>query len=353
MEPTSPGAQRRLLYGLMAVVLLMIAVGLGEVTLPRRHPWQDDPIPPKVRSADEVARRAAPGWARADAAGLVFDLKIIQPLEGQSETSLILEKGWFSGRHMYILATVRAPEGQHVTPTWMFLNGQTSGHVDWGHFRQWGGFSPDGFHTVLIFDRFESPPPAGDLPLEIRQWAKVTPAEGLIQGSPPLIPDTKLTLPWKPEYLNEPAPATIPLGGEPRSWLGRTLYLDQLEVGIGQMVLQGRIRLPRGERDPFLGLFLQVGEARRGLKEHHLEPAGEPGLYRITATYDGPDTWPAAVSADLQSIGFATDQVLEWAAHPALSQALGHVSDQGEDSPLAALTAHEATPSCGVASYPL
>lgn len=49
------------------------------------------------------------------------------------------------------------------------------------------------------------------------------------------------------------------------TWLGRSLALDELRVGIGRIDLSGYIALPSGESKPGLGARLRVGGGGRGI----------------------------------------------------------------------------------------
>ena len=146
--------------------------------------------------------------------------------------------------------------------------------------------------------------------MTVRQWAPVTPSEGLIQSQNPGR-EISLVFPWKPAYLQEPAPEVVPWPRQ-QTWLGRTLTLEQLEVGVGRIRLTGQIALPEGERKPGLGARLHVGVQVLEMKEYQVEPAATPGLYRFMATFDGPEQWPATVKLELKRIAFETDQVLTW-----------------------------------------
>ena len=235
----------------------------------------------------------------------------------ETPVNFTLEQAWYSARQIYILYTVKADAGKHILPTWGFLGLAeskapiSSGRTDWNHLSEWGAFSDTGFHGVLIFERFDAPPPGERLTLTVRQWGPVTPQTGMDPHSSP-VGRFALSIPWRAEWLNEPEPEAVRLTQQ-GTWLGRTLALEDLRVGIGRIDLSGYITLPPGESQPGPGARLRVGGEAREMKEFQAEPvAGKPGRYRFTAAYDGPDQWPAPVQFELYAIAFESDKVLEW-----------------------------------------
>lgn len=296
----------------VAVVTLVMAASLPTPL----SSWERDKIPARVSGAAEVAARSIPGWARANANGLVVDLGLTRGIPG-TDATITFEQGWFSGRAAYVTYTVKAPRGGYVMPTIVWVGPADreqrwrTGEANWPHLSQWGGFSREGFHSVLIFEPFDDFTSAEMLKLTVHQWAQVTPEKGLNESGGTRAGELTLGLPWQPAYLSEPAPEAIPWPRQ-QTWLGRTLTLEQLEVGVGRTILTGQIALPEGERKPGLGARLHVGDQVLEMKEYQVEPATTPGLYRFTATYDGPNQWPAPVKLELESIAFETDQVLTW-----------------------------------------
>jgi hypothetical protein len=298
------------------LLLLVLLAAVGRVLM-QKDPWELDQIPRRVTGSDEVARRAVPGWVRAEEQGLVVAVGVTEPVRS-TEAAITIEKAWYSARQIYMLYTVTAPKGEYIVPTGAFLWPDAAGEgdsrwgtTDWTKLRQWGGFSRAGFHGVLVFDASQSPVGSSDrLRLEVRDWAPVSPESGVDTGRR-AGRELVMTLPWRPDYAVEPAPEVVSVGME-KSWLGRTLAVERLEVSIGRTRLTGWIRLPEGERDPRLGASLRIGNQVLELKEFRREPGGAAGVYRFTATFDGPNHWPAPVKLDLSGIGFETDRTLEW-----------------------------------------
>ena len=144
----------------------------------------------------------------------------------------------------------------------------------------------------------------------MRQWARVSPRVGIDSSTGRSI-EIAMALPWRPEFSKDAATVSYTLK-ERRTWLGRSLALERLEVGTGQIRLTGLIELPTGEGNPILSGTLSVAGALRDLKEFRAEPTDVPGRYIFSATFDGPNTWPAPVTFELTGIGFQTDQTLEW-----------------------------------------
>ncbi|MHB9145443.1 MAG: hypothetical protein ACYC5Y_08945 [Symbiobacteriia bacterium] len=276
--------------------------------------WEQEGIPGRVASADDLARRAVPGWKRAEAQGLVVPIGVTADIP-YTKASVTFEKAWYSGRQAYILFTIRAPEGEFVMPTWAFLSNQPDeagsgyGQTEFHHLRTWGGFSPGGFHSVLLLDKLPPAPRGDTVRLEIHQWAPVSPEKGIAKSSKGL-PIT-VSIPWNEAYLQAPAPEVYMLK-EQQTWLERTVTLDELEVGIGRMELTGSVQLPEGESNPGLISRLRVGDSLRDLKEFEIIPGSSSGFYQFVATFDGPDVWPAPVSLDLSGITFQSNQTLEW-----------------------------------------
>jgi len=307
---------RRALYALLVGTLVLLVAGSGlSYVLGRRSAGEREMIPPQVAPAEDVARRAVPGWDRAVAHGLVVDVGITERIPG-TEATLTIEKAWYSGRQVYLLYTVTAPEGGHWIPTAAYLQGDDperpsiGGQTRWRHLATWGGFSPEGFHSVLVFGRMPPVHDASSLELVVFQWGRVTPESGLLRSGSS-VKNLRVLLPWDAAYLTEPEPEVIPWPQQ-HTWLGRTLALEALEVGIGQVTLTGVITLPEGERDPIAYASLVVGGQELDGIWRKAEPTGEPGQYRFAMTFDGPDWWPAEVELTLHGIEFTTDQVLEW-----------------------------------------
>ncbi|MBP2018500.1 hypothetical protein J2Z79_001911 [Symbiobacterium terraclitae] len=326
------GRLRRLLFGgLAAAVALMVLVGSLSYTLGRQRPAEARRVPFRVAGAGDLAARAIPGWERASAAGLVADLGITERIPG-TDAAITLERAWFSGRQVYVLYTVRAPEGGHWLPAEALLRGDdperphSEGRTDWNRLSTWGGFSREGFHSVLIFRAVPPVHDASRLELVLRQWARVSPGSG-VSRTETFWADLRIPIPWDRDYLTEPAPDVLSWPQQ-HTWLGRTLALDTLEVGVGRTQLTGEITLPEGERDPVLMASLIVGGQELGGGAHTLEPAGEPGRYRFTATFDGPNRWPAPVQLRLHGIGLATDQTLKWTVNWAKYRGDGPTEDR-------------------------
>jgi hypothetical protein len=299
----------------IAAVLTLISAA----SLPApRPPWAFNEVPARVTGVTEMANRFIPGWTRAKAQGLVVDLGLTQTIPG-TDSSITFEQGWFSGREAYITYTVKAPKGGYLMPTWVLVGPEGNeararvGQTDWGNLSHWGGFSREGFHSVLVFEPFPDFTSAETLQLTVRQWAPVTPSEGLIQSQNPGR-EISLVFPWKPAYLQEPAPEVVPWPRQ-QTWLGRTLTLEQLEVGVGRIRLTGQIALPEGEHTPRLSSRLHVGDQLLEMKQFQAEAAATPGFSRFTATFDGPNQWPAPVHLELNGLFFETDQTLTWPVH--------------------------------------
>lgn len=275
---------------------------------------QRERTPDPVSSADALARRAVPGWQRAETQGLVVPVGVTANIP-YTKASVTLDKAWYSGRQVYVLYTIRAPKGEYVMPTLAFLSNEATqvgagyGLAQLLHLRTWGGFSPEGFHSVLVIDKLPPEPRGSSLNLEIKQWVPVSPEQGpaeQVRGLP-----ITLKIPWSDDYLKEPAAQVYTLN-EQKTWLARTVTLRSLRVGVGRTELTGTIQLPKGESNPGLNCRLQLGESVRDLEEFKAEPGSGPGLYEFVATFDGPDTWPAPVSLDLLGVGFQSDGTLEW-----------------------------------------
>lgn len=309
--------QRILSAGLAAVVLLMVATGTLSYLLGRRSHWEREQIPARVSGAEELARRAIPGWERATSHGLVLDVGVTERIP-RTDAAVTIEKAWYSGRQVYLLYTVTAPEGGYWFPTEAYLLDGTQdrvlthGGTDWGHLATWGGFSAEGFHAVLILNGIDPEPGGTHVELVLRPWMRIDPRTGPQRTGvgATMWAELRIRLPWEDDYLREPAPEVVPWPRQ-HTWLGRTLALEALEVGIGRTRLTGTITLPQGERDPVLHATLIIGEQELHGR-YAAQPVGEPGRYRFTITYDGLNQWPAPVGLRLQGITFVTDQVLEW-----------------------------------------
>lgn len=310
--------QRILFAGLSAVVALLVVTGSLSYVLGRRTTADQKRIPARVSSAEEVAGRAIPGWERAVAHGLVVDVGVTERIP-RTDATLTVEKAWYSGQQVYVLYTVSTPHNEYWIPIEAFLRNESAdrilrhGGTNWSHLATWGGLSPEGFHSVLIFNPIEPEPDLHHLELVLRQWLRVDPKSGpqSTGAGATFWEDLRIRLPWDESYLTEPAPEVIPWPQQ-HTWLGRTLALDSLEVGIGHARLTGVITLPEGERDPVLTAALVIGGQELTGGWQATEPTEEPGRYRFTITYDGPNQWPAPVELRLQGITFLTDQALEW-----------------------------------------
>lgn len=309
----------RLLYaGLAAVVALLVATGSLGYVAGRQSLHDRQRIPQRVAGAEELARQAIPGWDRATAHGLVMDVGVTERIP-RTDAAITVEKAWFSSRQVYVLYTVTAPEDRYWFPVEALLRDDNpdrildDGRTPWNRLADWGGVSPEGFHSVLIFNRVEPYPGRSRLRLVLRQWMRLDPRSGPqhLGTDNTFWEDLEILLPWNEAYLAEPPPEVIPWRHQ-HTWLGRTLALDALEVGVGETRLTGTISLPAGERDPRLYATLVIGNQELEGGYYALEPAGEPGRYRFTLSYDGPDRWPAPVELRLHAIDFVTDQVLEW-----------------------------------------
>jgi len=310
---------RMLFTGLAAVVALLIVTSSLSYVLGRRSTSDRMMIPARAASADEVALRAVPGWERAVAQGLVVDIGVTERIP-RTDATVTVEKAWYSGRKVYVLYTVTAPEGGYWLPIEASLRGDdpeqpySHGGTNWNHLSTWGGFSPEGFHAILTFGGV--PQVNDSLELVLRQWMRVSPESGptRIGAGATFWEDLRIPLPWDTAYLAEPDPDIIPWP-QRHTWLGRTLALDALSVGIGRAQLTGEITVPEGERDPVLQATLIVGDQELDWGSYAAEPIGESGRYRFTLTFDGPNQWPAPVRLRLEGIAFATDHVLEWPVH--------------------------------------
>lgn len=304
---------RRFFYGLVALVGLMVVVGSWVSVFDHQPALQQDMIPAHVKGAADVARRAIPGWNRAEAQGLIVPLGITAPVR-TTQATITLEQAWYSARQVYVVYTVQAADGQYILPTTAYVTtGKTflsQGQTDWMHLSLWGGFSKAGFHGVLVFSGFNQPPGPEGLTLTIRQWAPVSARTGLEQ-SKTAGREISLSLPWRAEFLASPAPDIRPLT-QRQMWLGRTLALGELRVEIGRIQLSGWVELPPGESDPGLLARLLVGGEVRELKEYKADKATEPGRYHFSAVFDGPNQWPAPVKLELSGLNFLTHQTLEW-----------------------------------------
>lgn len=302
-------------YGAVSfVILLVFAASLG-YQFGRLKPWELAAIPLRVESADDLARRVVPGWARAEVHDLIVPLSITERIPHTNAT-VTWERAWYSGQQVYILYTMRAPADKYIFPTWTLLGPEGGKGADFGdskhhRLREAGGFSSDAFHGVIAFPRFDKPPVGERLALTVRQWGPVSPEKGLVEGKSALAGEVTVMLPWKSDYLREPPPEVFTLT-QRHTWLGRTLALERLEVGTGRIQLNGLIELPTGEIDPHLLARLHVGQAQRQLKEFKAAPTGQPDQYRFTAFFDGPDSWPVPIEVELSGISFMTDQTLEW-----------------------------------------
>lgn len=310
---------RRAVYaGLALVVVLLVAASGLSYVAGRRSLAQRQMIPPRVAGPEEVARRAIPGWDRAAAHGLVVDVGVTERIP-RTDATITVEKAWFSRRQVYVLYTVTAAEDGYWFPFEAYLRDDDSegilslGGTDWSHLATWGGFSPEGFHSVLTFSPVEPDPDLPHLTLNLRRWMKVDPRTGpqWIGTGTTFFEEAHIRLPWNGAYLAEPPPEVVPWRQQ-HTWLGRTLALEALEVGIGETRLTGLITLPDGERNPALSATLVAGGQELEARSYLVEPTGDRGRYRFTLTYDGLNRWPAAVELRLRGITFVTDQVLEW-----------------------------------------
>ena len=308
--------RRMVRAGVVSLLLLSLLATAG-CSLGGQPQPDPDKIPARVQNAEEVAERAVPGWKRAREQGLVVDLGQSYPVAG-SDATIRLEKAWYSGREAYILYTVTVPRGgTYVMPTALHL-GSDRDETDysfpavapWSDLSTWGGFSPEGFHSLFIISGLDVPEGTQQITATLKDWRAVTPNRGLDEDLTHPTDQVYFTLPWDDAYLKEPAPESIPLDHE-KTWLGRTLRLKELRVGTGWTWLTGEITLGEGEDDPSLDAFLISGGRELGAKIEY-EPTGEPGRYTFTAAFDGLDEWPAPVSLYLQGIRFGTHQTLEW-----------------------------------------
>jgi hypothetical protein len=313
----SARARRMLMYGLVGIVVLMIGAGGWRYAAARKSPSQLDGIPARVSSAEQLAARAIPGWNRAKAAGLVVDLGISEKIAG-TDATITLEKGWYSGQQGYILYTVKAPKGGYLLPTQVVLQTEdvrtpwVFGRTEWTQLSQWGGFSSDGFHGVLLLPQFIPPASVRQLHLTVHQWGPVTPEGGMDQSQSQSVGgQVTFELPWRAAYLEEPPPAVVRWTRQ-NTWLGRTLAVEELEVGIGRTVLTGQITLAPGEGKPLLRASLRMGTRTLNLTSFNAIPAADQGRYHFTATFEGLDRWPAPVTVDLSGIYFETDKTLAW-----------------------------------------
>lgn len=118
-------------------------------------------------------------------------------------------------------------------------------------------------------------------------------------------------IPWQSAYLNAP-PAEVRTLSQSKSWLGRTLWVDRLEVATGEIRLMGQVDLAEGEASPYPYVQLQVGDQVLTSKGMKVEKADGMGRYRFTAEFDGPNRWPTAVTLQIRGIAFVTERVLEW-----------------------------------------
>lgn len=271
--------------------------------------------------AEDYASGVVPGWNRAVANNLVVPLDITAEIPG-SDATITLDDAWYSGRQTYILYTVTAPDDGYVMPVTAQL-GTEAGNSDyadsrnpWSYLDPWGVFTDGGFHSVLIFGNLSVPEGTESMTLTLQDWKAVVPeeSENAQVADDSSLGQVVVTLPWDSAYLEEPEPDVIPLSFE-QEWNGRSLRLEEMQVGIGRIRLEGDITLLENERDPWLQGYLETQdqEGSQQLWLMEISPTQTaPGQYHFVAVADGPSTWPATVNLSLQGIRFTTDSTLEW-----------------------------------------
>lgn len=281
---------------LLWLVILLLLAGCSSGYKPGTYGSQ------RVEEPAEYARRAIPGWARAEQEGLVVALDRTFAIP-DTDARVRLDAVWYSPLRTYVLYTTT---GSPFMATWIETDWGI-GMGDWGPNPYWhgyGAFSAEGFHQVMILPPVERPLSADAVTVEVTKWYAMTPAKRDLAEPGTHYAPLVFELPLREEYL-DPAPEQFPLDLE-GTGLGRTLRVDRLEVSVGQARLHGRITLLPGEHDPALGADLVFGDTARDMVDFDREPDGS-----FIATFEPPDEWPVPVRLKLHGIGFATEQVLE------------------------------------------
>lgn len=304
--------ERRRRKGLawIGALLLTAAVGLGGC----------GPAPTgftPAQWAEQYAVGVISGWERAAEMDLLVPLDLTAEIPG-SQATITLNEAWYSGRQAYIIFTVTAPDGAYVTPTTAHLNGGpgTSDFAEarspWYYLDPWGVFTDGGYHSALIFGNLSVPEGIESLTLTLQDWQPVVPQESTGEGAldTSSLGPVQLTLPWDPQYLEEPEPAVVPLNFH-QEWVGRSLSLTEMRVSAGRIELKGELTLLDGERQPAVRGSLKVGGQELQIAEEMTTEQG-PGSYQITLITDGPNAWPAPVELELKGINFNTSGTLEW-----------------------------------------
>lgn len=291
--------RRILLLSLVGLLVLLTGVGVTSYQVGKRG-LVSGRQPLRVRSAADFAANAVPGWKRAQEAGLLVRLGATYPIP-HTPASVTLEDAWFGPDDVYILYTVKAPEGRHMMATRAHMG------PDVANFPQkhpMGAFSDEGYHQVLVFSSLPEDVRTEYLTLDMFNWVEVSPRtawESLGQAFQ-MGEKVTVTLPYRPDYVKD-ATQSFPLHRQ-TTWLGRTLSLEKLEVGMHEARLHGWIELPEGETDPTLGVTLLFGSAERPTRYYEATPTDRPNRYRFTISTDAPDTWPSRPAVKLWALGF-------------------------------------------------
>lgn len=299
--------RRLLFYGVVGLVALLVGVSsLSYLVGSRRPPGRYDG-PVQVADSFDLARKLVPGWERALAAGQVVPLNVTESIPG-SNASVTFEYARFGERESYILYTVQAPEGEHLTAAMAHLR-NPSGTVHWPQGHPLGGFSEKGYHQVMWVMHQPLTPESREMALTVRRWKKVTPEmDGAAFGRSPWGGgEMTLTLPVPAGALAE-QPETYRLN-QSATWLGRSLSLEQLEVGLREARLTASIQLPEGEAMPYLWGSLHFGGEERRLRFAESVDAGG-GRWRVVMKSDPPSSWPVPVHLELTGIPFVRRQPL-------------------------------------------
>lgn len=286
----------------------VIAFRLGEAT----KTVQAQRLPMEVSSASEYARLVVPGWARAEALGMVVPLGAIQTIPG-TEAKITFESAWYGGDRFYILYTVSDANRENLmaTEAWIDPPARAGASRNLGQplttGNQYGGISEAGFHQVLVFDRYSEAPSGRHLALTVTKWRMVSPDHGVtdIGGGGAV----SITLPMDAKFLKEVV--SVYSIGEARTRLGRTIYLDRIEVSTREARLLGSVQLLPGETAPSLGAALHFGSENRTVESIEWNPSSDPGRFDFVARTSAPNNWPSPLYLELRSVGFQTALTLE------------------------------------------
>lgn len=291
--------RRILLTALAGLLVLLMAVSVTSYQAGQRGPVTGRQ-PLRVRSAADFAARAVPGWERAHESGLLIRLGATYPIP-HTPASVTLEDAWFGPDTIYILYTVKAPEGRHMMTTRAHMGGDVA---NFPKTHSMGAFSDEGYHQVLVFSSLPAEQRGEYLTLEMFNWAEVSPRTAWESLGQAFQVGERVTvkLPYRPDYVKD-AMQGFPLHRQ-ETWLGRTLALEKLEIGMHAARLHGWIELLPGETDPTLGVTVRFGKTERTVKRYEADPTEKPNRYQFSITTDPPDTWPVRPAVKFWGLGF-------------------------------------------------